>query len=486
MILKKMQMRKPDGSMGWAVKAGDAAEPVLVCDTEEACDAYIAKNKGDSASSRVARIDTGSGTLRAPVKLANGMLKVDGYLTRTGVFEYRNDDGTKRREYRSPAEVFKQDSLDTFAMAPVTDDHPDVFLTAKNATEHQRGSIGDSVTRDGDFMRARMLITDHALVKKLETGKAVEISNGYTCDLVMKPGVTEQGEKYDAIQTNIICNHVAIVPSGRAGPQARVRMDSGDGVMVSISNGVPAPAPEPVPPARVTNVNKIKVDGIEYDEGSAQAAAALAAFKLKVDAAEKVRADAEAKVKLDAEKAASDLKKLQDDNAKLQAKADADAEKLKKLDAELKAAPGAAVTAMKARMALEASAAGILGKKFKFDGLDDKAIKVATLKKAEPDLKLDGKADAYIDARFDIAIEEKDAEDEEDREDGGEGTEDGIDAARRVVTDDEDDREPGDPEGEMTLEEANKPHKDSGTAREAMLVRNRNQWREPIGNERAE
>lgn len=53
----------------------------------------------------------------------NGFIRDTPVLTRTGVFVYMLPDGTKRREYRPPDEVFKADSLNAFAGIPITDEH---------------------------------------------------------------------------------------------------------------------------------------------------------------------------------------------------------------------------------------------------------------------------------------------------------------------------------------------------------------------------
>ena len=54
-----------------------------------------------------------------------------------------------------------------------------------------------------------------------------ELSLGYNLDLVEEPG-TYNGEPYDAIQTNIVINHLALVASARAGEQARLNIDGSD------------------------------------------------------------------------------------------------------------------------------------------------------------------------------------------------------------------------------------------------------------------
>lgn len=182
----------------------------------------------------VYRLDRGE--LQKPTKMSNGWMRIDGRITRTGVFTYRLPGGKVRRELRLPDEVFKTDAMQSFALVPVTDEHPPAMLDAHNTKDYARGSVAGTLRKDGEFVAGELLITDAALIKKLEDGKAREISCGYNCDLDETPGVTSDGLRYDAIQRNIRGNHVAIVPKGRAGPEARVRMD---GAGVEVIDGDP-------------------------------------------------------------------------------------------------------------------------------------------------------------------------------------------------------------------------------------------------------
>ncbi len=166
------------------------------------------------------------GTLRPPRRMKNGMLRADGLLTRTGVFEYLNPDGSIRREYRPPDEVFHVDSMESFALAPFTDGHPPEVVTSDNARKYAVGSVGELVRKDGDgtHVAASVVVFDAATIAKMEAGQ-VSLSCGYEVDLDEKPGITPDGERYDAIQRNIRGNHVALVAHARAGESARVRMD---------------------------------------------------------------------------------------------------------------------------------------------------------------------------------------------------------------------------------------------------------------------
>lgn len=236
-------------------------------------------------------------------------------------------------------------------------------------------------------------------------------------------------------------------------------------------------------------MKKIRIDGVEYEAGSEEAVKAQSAFQLKLEGLEKSRSDAELK-RIDADKKRDEqIAEMNKKFDSLQATADKNAERADKAEKDLKAAPAKVEAALKARMALEANAEKILGSKAakKFDSLTDKDLKLAVLNETDPELKLDGKSDAYLDARFDLAIEQFDADEEEGDDEEEEGDEKDskkpafLKKKMKVKTDDDDgEREPGDPGNEMSLEEANEDHKDSATAQEAMHVRHRNAWRASI------
>lgn len=339
----------------------------------------------------------------------SGFLRVDAHLTRTGVFVYRNADGTERREYRPPGEVFNADALGSFAMAPLTDEHPPGYLTTQNARHYMRGTVGD-LKRDGDYVRASLLVMDSELVAKLETGEARQVSCGYRCDLEMTAGVSPEGENFDAIQRDIVGNHVAIVEIGRAGPGAAVRMDASDlAVLLDQESGGADPAPESSTSRNdeVTVKHTIKIGGISF--GTEDATLAQAFEKFDGDS----KSELEKALKLAAEnKANAD---------KVQAKLDAEIEAHGKTKVELKELPEKVRADALSRLALESSALSVLGDDAKLDGLKDDEVRAKVLAKLSPELKLAGKSTDYIGARYDAAIEafeaKADESDEADEDD---------------------------------------------------------------------
>lgn len=310
-------------------------------------------------------------------KTPEGFLRVPATLSRVGVLTYRNADGSTRRELRLADEVFKEDSLRSFAMLPVTDNHPPVPVTANNARDYQRGAVSETVRQDGDFLVGTLMVTDAALVGAIERGEKREVSCGYHCDLEWKAG-EYNGQKYDCIQRNIRGNHVAMVARGRAGPEVRVRLDSADAIMVTDST-------EEAP------MFKYRIDGVEYEVPEQAAQAFEKVVKQHNDA-------------LDAARASQTSATAEKDKAV--ARADAAEKKVKDLEAQL--TPEAFSKRVQERSTLE-QRAKLIAKDFKTDGLTDEQVVSGALKAALKDLDQTGKSSDYLRARFDTAVEEVEA-----------------------------------------------------------------------------
>ena len=157
-----------------------------------------------------------------------GYLRVGARISRSGIQEYRRGelglDGDPRaifRVFRPEAEVFSDESLASFALKPVTDNHPAELVTAASFSKLAVGFTGESIARDGDYVRTTMLLTSPAAIEKVRAGKS-ELSNGYTCDLEYGEGATPNGETFDAVQKTIRGNHIAIVDAGRCGSECRI------------------------------------------------------------------------------------------------------------------------------------------------------------------------------------------------------------------------------------------------------------------------
>lgn len=157
-------------------------------------------------------------------KTPQGYLKLDGIVTRTGIFKY--EDGN---DYRSFEEVTKPESLKTMEMLPVTWEHPTTFdnrldfLNPGNTPKYQKGfgsSKIDIIENGKEYLikLSGIIITDPVLIDEIErpNSEYTQWSLGYDCKNVKEDGIFE-GEVYNKSQKNIIYNHLAIVKSARCG-----------------------------------------------------------------------------------------------------------------------------------------------------------------------------------------------------------------------------------------------------------------------------
>ena len=151
----------------------------------------------------------------------------EGYLvdhpivTSVGIFVYHNPDGSERRELRLPEEVFAEKSLASYKGKPIIVTHDAGYVDTDNVKEESIGTILSEGYRDGDDVRAEIIIHDTDSLKKY---KMRELSCGYNLRLDETPGVWE-GQPYDALQRDIEINHLALVDKARAGEQARLNID---------------------------------------------------------------------------------------------------------------------------------------------------------------------------------------------------------------------------------------------------------------------
>lgn len=156
----------------------------------------------------------------------------DGYLVaevrcaRTGIQQYLGAEVGRAdlpvvNVYRPADEVFSPTALASYAFRPVTVGHPVDGVSPANWKREAVGNTGAEIARDGSFVRVPLVLMDAAAIATVEGGTR-EISMGYDCRLDWTPGVTADGESYDAIQRGLRMNHLAIVPKGRAGAECRV------------------------------------------------------------------------------------------------------------------------------------------------------------------------------------------------------------------------------------------------------------------------
>lgn len=325
--------------------------------------------------------------LEKPERTETGFVRAQGMITRSGVFTYTNRDGSTSRELRPPEEVFRADSLRTFSLVPLTLDHPPDNLNPETAAKFQVGAIG-SPARVGSHARADLLITRKDAIDAVMNGKN-KLSCGYTCQVVDRGGTFVDADgaehKFDAIQTSIIGNHVAICDNPRAGPSAQIRIDEAD-AFADLSKA---------PKGKTMEFEEVTINGQTYKVPKDVAAKMRTDGTLKpADPTPTPRADdAHARALSDAQK---ERDKAQGELAAMKAKT-ADDDK-KRADAKGKQD---ANSATKKRIALVAVASQVLDKKLdELLELDDAEIMRAVIEKQAPDVRLDDKSAAFIEGVF--------------------------------------------------------------------------------------
>ena len=359
-----------------------------------------------------------------------GYLIDNPILTRVGIFEYHNPDGTIRRELRLPEEVFAAESLASYKGKPVILTHEAGLVDVENVQQEHIGTILSEGMQDGDNVRAQIVIHD---AESLDYGLR-ELSLGYTQTPDETPGVWN-GQPYDAIQRNIQINHLALVEKARAGEQARLNIDGeeqgGNQMSKARKDGL---TPEEIArlveeykqrqAQRMENTNPTADEGTNPDEQTTDEGETDPVQEVK-DRRDRRDASGDCETMDEASGVIAqqdeDIQKLLDFIAQLQAKIDFDeasAEEEAKADSEGETAEANADEEEHQENPLNMDSIDAyvnqkielirLGDKLNLDGIETMKpmdAKKAIITKVHPNIRLDGKDTAYINAMFDIAKE---------------------------------------------------------------------------------
>lgn len=122
---------------------------------------------------------------------------------------------------RSTGETTRPETVASFQGKPVVDEHPATDVGPDNWKELSVGialNVRTSTIKEGGeeiaVLVCDMLITDAQAIKDIRAGKR-EVSAGYDADY-------EETEPGQALQTDIIGNHIALVEKGRCGPRCSI------------------------------------------------------------------------------------------------------------------------------------------------------------------------------------------------------------------------------------------------------------------------
>lgn len=382
-----------------------------------------------------------------------GFLRIPVYAARTGIQNYRrlNDKGESEilREYRPADEVFSERTMGSLRSCPLTNNHPSKMVDVENARDLMCGFTADFAEKiDNKYLKTYVVVYDKDMIELIRAGKR-EVSMGYDVELDFTPGEFE-GQKYDAIQRNIVHNHIALVDRGRAGREVRLRLDSGSAVLVTDDN-----TPEE------DQMAKMKIGEKEFDVAQ-EVADAFGAYckEMESKASKGDSADAEiAKANEKVTALETEKKALATEKDGLQAKVDgltADLEKAK--NASPKADHAEIEKAVKERRRLDKVAERVMGaEEFKkSDSMSALELKKAVIMAECKDADLKDKSEDYVTARFDHIAEgvEKSA--------GANG-----DAGRQIS---------------QNRKDAGKEETvDSEKARQKAIDDSKNLWKQPIG-----
>lgn len=176
----------------------------------------------------------------------------EGFLTykdtlffRAGVFDYAGceiDPEKKMRDpytgkiglqqnklykvYRPYSEISKPDFLESLNAKPLVDNHTIIGNGPGLVKPERKNCAGVLTMVKADYankvLRGRLDVWSTTMIDKIRKGKR-ELSLAYGCAFVEQAGVTDDGKRYDFVQSGLRAgNHLALVDEARNGHDCRV------------------------------------------------------------------------------------------------------------------------------------------------------------------------------------------------------------------------------------------------------------------------
>ena len=140
----------------------------------------------------------------------DGMQEKDGILTIPATVAKHMIQDYDGLRVLKPAEELEAAAMFADGI-PITRDHPNAGIVTDRA--EVLGFLKDP-TFENDELKGILNIADKDLAADVKDGKLTGLSIGFFCNLDKTEG-TVGDAKYDAIQTDIFLNHVAVVDAGR-------------------------------------------------------------------------------------------------------------------------------------------------------------------------------------------------------------------------------------------------------------------------------
>lgn len=341
------------------------------------------------------RFDRDSGlTLRSPRETDQGFLVADGFVSRPGIYEYANPDGSTRRELRPDEEVFDPESLGSFEGASVTNGHPpaDRPVTADNVRGLEVGTVMGPGHRLDDMVAAPFVVKTRDAVRSVRGGKR-QLSPGYRIDLDETPGIHPKYGPYHAVQRKIRVNHVAIVDRARGGSRLQLRMDGAD-VREQIDD--PRPRGETMDKDEQIRTLQATVTGLERDLKQRNDSATEATARAeKAEAAVGPLNDRITQLETHIASGAT----VQETEAIAQQKVRAD-----EAEAALRELDDRIPKMVRDRATLLHRAAAVMGPDFRMDDLTDRQIHASVVRRLDSGADVSDASDAFLQGQFETLI----------------------------------------------------------------------------------
>jgi uncharacterized protein len=307
---------------------------------------------------------------------SNGFWHTKARFAGPGIYEYNPSElpahlivgitGRKIRVLRPKSVVHDSAYMSTFEHVPITHEHESGLVDGDNAAGVVRGTTKAPVAVDDDGrLVVDAVVYDKSIIQRAQSGECKELSAGYVGQFARQGGTDPEYGDYDIVMTGGRGNHVTVTSRGKAGEAYYI----GDKIMTV----------------------KRKIDGIDYecDEQTAQvldrALAERDGVKEDLKAASDKLAETESKL-ADAEKKLAEAVVTDSDiDARIEARqAVLDSARKINKDAALKDADGNTVST--------------------------KQLVLDAVKVRYPKVDLEGKSDDYVQALFDRALEDAEAD----------------------------------------------------------------------------
>lgn len=124
--------------------------------------------------------------------------------------------------YRDPSAL--RAAAESFERAPLMIVH--IAVTADQPNKHKIIGAVSNVRWQSPYLVADLTVWDGEGIEAIESERQAELSPGYHYDPEMTSGISPDGDRFDGRMLKIFANHLAIVDTGRTGPDVMVNDSS--------------------------------------------------------------------------------------------------------------------------------------------------------------------------------------------------------------------------------------------------------------------